>query len=114
MDGVQKIFANPVGLYEIRETLHDRPLVNLELRGKLPEAVGRNDSLSNLLLRFLPGGKIRFRVVAGLLCFTQKNVGDSFHLAGIKIQEGLIELHLEGIDERSWLRAVLRRSDIPD
>ena len=62
--------------------------MNLELRGKLPEAVGRNDSLSNLLLLFLPGRKIRFRVVAGLLCFTQKNVGDSFHRAGIKIQEG--------------------------
>ncbi len=74
--------------------------MNLELGGKLPKAVGRNDSLGNLPSLFLRCRKIRFFVVAGLL-LTQKNVEDGFHVAVIKIQEGgvLIELHLEGIDD---------------
>jgi hypothetical protein len=101
VDGVQKIFANPVGLYGIREILYDHPLVNLELRGKLLKAVGRNASLDNFPLVFLPCRKTRLLVVAGLLCLTQKNMGDGFHLAAIRIQEGggLVELQLQGLND---------------
>jgi hypothetical protein len=101
VDGVQKIFANPVGLHGAREILHDRPLVNLKLRGKLLEVVGRNNSFRSLPFLFLPCRKFRLLCVARLLCLTQKNVRDDFHLAGVAIQEGggLVELHLQSVDD---------------
>src|SRR5215469_2228714 len=54
VDNAQKIFANTVGLYRAREILHDRPLVNLKLRGKLPEPFRGNDTLSELPFLCLP------------------------------------------------------------
>jgi len=59
VDSVQKFFANTLGLQRAREILHDLPLVNFKLCGKLPEAAGRNDSLGNLPFAFLPCTKIR-------------------------------------------------------
>jgi len=74
--------------------------VYLKLCRKLLEAVGRNDSLGNLPFVFLPCRKIRL-LVAGVLCLTQKSMGDGFHLTGVEIQKGggLLELHLQSVDD---------------
>src|ERR1700753_67574 len=59
VNGVQQILANPVGLHRMREVLHDQPLVNIELRGKLLEAITRNNSLGDLPFLSLPIRKVR-------------------------------------------------------
>ena len=81
--------------------LHDLPLMYLKLCRKHLETVGRNDPLGNLPFLFLPFRKIGLFVVTGLFRLTLKSVGDGFHMAGVSIQkgEGLIELHLQRIDD---------------
>ena len=63
MDGIEKVFANPIRLYREREILHNLPFVDLKLRGKLPEAVCKNDPLCDLPFLILSIGKIQFLVV---------------------------------------------------
>jgi hypothetical protein len=62
VDCRQEIFVNRVGHHREREILHDLPLVDIELRGKLLEAAAGGDALGNLPFVFLPVRKIRLLV----------------------------------------------------
>jgi hypothetical protein len=94
VDGVEKIFADSIGLYGVGEILHDGPFVNVKLGGKIEKAAGRNNALCQF--RFFVVGKIQVLVAGGLLGLRQSLLGYGFHLAGVEIEKGeeFVELHL--------------------
>src|ERR1019366_4653463 len=50
----RQLLANPLGPHRIREVPHDRPLVNFEVGGKLPEAIAEDNSLGDFPFFLLP------------------------------------------------------------
>jgi len=100
VNSVQQILPSSVGRHRIRKVLHDRPLVDVELGGKLLEPISRNNSLGDLPFLLLPSGKVRL-LADRLVCLAQKIIRHGLDVAGVQIQERrrLVELHLQRVDD---------------
>ena len=100
VDGVQQILANRLGRHRIREVLHNRPLVHIELGGKLLEAISRNNSLSDLELVLLPSRKAGL-FADRLIWLAQKIIRHRFDPTRVEIQERrrFVELHFQRVND---------------